>query len=199
VYASYKRDRRASGRPRFDFTADVAGDGQIERVLVHDRDVVVFGKGFRGGTGYSYLTMVQFASGADVKEVSARDLTGDGKAEILVKGVIRGAAPKEAGGGSVDREVLLVLQVAGDTVRRVFAAEIARSMGSKRIAGELKLVAAGRGMVIQLGPGRAEEWTEQTYPFNQDGGPVGGFEPLLLPWGGNKPVRYRWDGSSFVR
>ena len=199
VYALYKRDRGASGRPRFDFTADVVGGGEIERVLVHDRDVVVFGKGFKSGTGYAYLTLAQFAAGTDIKEVTARDLTGDGKAEILVKGLIHATAPREAGGGTVDREVLLVFQVQGDALKRVFAAEIGRAIGAKKIAGDLQFVSAGKGVAIQLAPGRAQDWTQQTYPFNQDTGPVGGFEPLLLPWGGSKPVRYQWNGSSFAR
>lgn len=196
VYALYKKDRGASGRARFDFTADVTGSGEIERVLLHDRDIVVFGKGFKSGTGYSYMNLAQFAAASDITEVSARDVTGDGKAEILVRGVIHASAPKEAGGGTVDREVLLVFQVQGDALRRVFAAELGRSIGSKKVSGELSFPARG---TIQLGPGRALEWTEKTYPFNQDPGPVGGFEPLLLPWGGNKPARYTWSGSGFSR
>ena len=42
------------------------------------------------------------------------------------------------------------------------------------------------------------EWTEKTYPFNQDSGPVGGLEPLILPWGG-PAVRYRWSNGAFTR
>ena len=44
VYALYKKDRGVSGgRPRFDFVSDVAGDSGPERVLIHDKDIVVFG------------------------------------------------------------------------------------------------------------------------------------------------------------
>ncbi|WP_245678469.1 hypothetical protein [Chondromyces crocatus] len=199
VYALYKKDRGAQGRARWDATADVAGSAEVERVLLHDRDLVVFGKGFKNGTGYSYLTLSQFASGADISEVTTRDLTGDGKAEILVKGVFHANAPREAGGGTVDREVLFVFQVQGDAIRRVFAAEIGRAMGAKKVSGDVKFVSAGRGTAIQLGPGQAVGWTEQSYPFNQDSGPVGGLEPLLLPWGGVKPVRYAWSGTGFSR
>ncbi|EYF08543.1 sugar-binding protein [Chondromyces apiculatus] len=196
VYALYKKDRGATGRPRHDMALDVAGSAEVERVLLHDRDLVVFGKGFKGGTGYSYLTLSQFAAASDITEVTARDLSGDGKAEILVKGVIHANGP---GGESVDREVLLVFQVQGDALRRVFAAEIGRAIGAKKVIGDVKFVSAGRGTAIQLGPGRAVEWTEKTYPFNQDPGPVGGMEPLLLPWGSAKAVRYTWNGSGFAR
>ncbi|KYF56626.1 hypothetical protein BE08_42935 [Sorangium cellulosum] len=168
-------------------------------MLLHDRDIVVFGKGFRGGAGYAYMTLAQFASPADIRSVRALDLTGDGKAEIIVHGTVRAAAPKEAGGGTVDRDVVLIFRIEGESIQRVFAAEIGRSIGDKKIVGELKFVRVGDKVGIDLAPGRAVEWTEQTYPFNQDRGPVGGFEPLLLPWGGAQPVRYVWNGSTFAR
>ena len=87
----------------------------------------------------------------------------------------------------------------GEGIQRVFAAEVGRSIGDKKIVGELKFVRADDKVGIELAPGRAVEWTEQTYPFNQDKGPVGGFEPLLLPWGGAQPARYVWNGSTFAK
>jgi len=126
-------------------------------------------------------------------------VTGDGEAEITIKAIIHANAPKEAGGGTVDREVVMVFQVSNAAIRRIFAAETARAIGKKRVTGAIQFVGAGKNVEIELGPGSAVEWTDKTYPFNQDQGPVGGFEPLLLPWGGNKPVRYRWKGTSFSR
>lgn len=197
VYDLYKKDRGVSGKPRFDAAVDVSGDKTAERVLLHGRDIVVFGKAFKGGTGYSTLSMM-FASANDIIGMTAKDLTGDGKAEIIVKGLVKTSAPAELGPGLIEREVVLVFQVNGETIRRVFSAEIARSMGKKRIEGLFRLVDAGKSAEIELAPGKAVEWTEQTYPFNQDAGPVGGAEPLLLPWSGLKPARYRWNGSAFV-
>ncbi|XXX73170.1 hypothetical protein WMF30_36525 [Sorangium sp. So ce134] len=200
VYALYRRDRGASSsKPRFDLGADVAGGREPERVLLHDRDLVVFGKGFRGGAGYAFMTLAQFASPGDIRSVRALDLTGDGKAEIIVHGTVRAAAPKEAGAATVDRDVVLIFRLDGESIQRVFAAEVARSIGDKKIVGELKFVRVNDKLGIELAPGRAVEWTEQTYPFNQDKGPVGGFEPLLLPWGGAQPARYVWNGSAFTK
>ena len=65
------------------------------------------------------------------------------------------------------------------------------------LAGQLRLVVADHD--IELGPGSATEWTSATYPFSQDAGPVGGLEPLLLPWSGSRPARYRWTGSGFSK
>lgn len=195
VYDLYKKDRGVTGRPRFDFAADLTGDKQAERVLLHDRDLVVFGKGFKGGTGYTFLTLSPFASPADLLDVTARDVTGDGKVEIIVKGVIHASAPRDAGGGTVDREVVMIYQMAGDGLKRVFAAEIARAIGRKRVQGAIAF--AGKGDEIELAAGKAVDWTEKTYPFNQDPSAVGGIEPLILPWSSARSVRYRWTGTSF--
>jgi hypothetical protein len=191
VYDLYKHDRGVSGRPHFDLAADVAGDARNERVLLHDRDIVLFGKGYKGGTGYSVLTLQMFASGSDITEMTARDADGDGKSEILVKGVLHSNAP---GGDKVDREVLLVFKVENETIRRVFAAEVGRAIGKKRVTSAVRFA----GGVIELGPGTAVEWTQATYPFSQDSGTVAGLEPLILPWGG-PGLRYRWKNGSFSR
>jgi hypothetical protein len=190
VYDLYKRERGVSGHPRFDLAVDVTGDAQVERVLLHDRDIVVFGKGFKGGSGYTYLTLQQFTAPTDILEMTAREVTGDGKAEILVKGVLHAPGP---GGGTVDREVLLVFQVQGDQIKRVFAAEIARAMGRRRVTSAVRFPGGG----IELAPGTAVEWTAATYPFQQDAGQTGGLEPLLLPWSGIAPQRYRWSAGGF--
>jgi hypothetical protein len=193
VYALYKKERSASGKAKHDMAVDVAGDKQVERVLVHEKDIVVFGKGFKGGTGYSYLTLQQFAAASDITDVTARDVTGDGKAEIIVHGQLHANAPKEAGGGTVDREVVLVFQVQGDAIKRIFAAEVGRKMGANKVAGVVSFASTG----IELGPGKFTGWTDKTYPFNQDTSAVGGYEPLLVPSGGAKSVKYKWNGTAF--
>jgi hypothetical protein len=191
VLALYKREQRAVGAARFDVVANVAGDAQPERVLLWGRDLVLFGKGYRGGTGYAFLTLAQFAAESDILEVTTRDLTGDGRAEILVKGRLHGTAPE----GAVEREVLLVYRATPEGLVRIFAAETARAIGGKRVAASVELSNQG----LTLSPGRATGWTEKTYPFNQDVAPVGGYEPLPLPWGGAKAARYRWTGAAFAR
>ncbi|MEO5731799.1 MAG: hypothetical protein ABI134_01060, partial [Byssovorax sp.] len=123
------------------------------------------------------------------------DVTGDGKLDIVVKGVIHASAPSAAGGGTVDREVVMIYQVAGEGLKRVFAAELARSIGKKRVQGAIGF--AGKGDEIELAAGKATDWTEKTYPFNQDPSAVGGIEPLILPWSSARAVRYRWTGSGF--
>jgi hypothetical protein len=90
--------------------------------------------------------------------------------------------------------VLLVFKVENEAIRRVFAAEVGRAIGRKRVATAVRFA----GGAIELGPGTAVEWTQGTYPFSQDTAPVGGLEPLILPWGG-PTLRYRWKNGAFSR
>ena len=197
VYALYKRDRGVSGgKPRFDFVTDVAGDTGTERVVIHDRDIVVFGKGFRGGTSYAFIT-VGVSDPKDILDASARDVTGDGKAEIILRAVMRAKASKALGGDTVDRYAFLVYAVQGDKLVRIFGAETGRALGKNRILGTVALEPGSRGMTVTLRPGRAIGWTEQTYPFPPDTTAAGGLEPLLLPWSSEKRS-YRFDGNTFV-
>ena len=86
----YRRGPRRRGRrrrPKSDLRVQVTGDARPERVVLVGRDIVVFGPGFKGGAGYSFVTLAQFADAADMTEMSARDLTGDGDADLIVRGV----------------------------------------------------------------------------------------------------------------
>jgi len=199
VYALYKRDRNpGNARPRFDFVTDVAGDGGPERVLVHERDLVVFGKGFRAGTSYAFIT-VGVPEGKDIVDATARDLTGDGKAEIIVRGVLHAKASKGLGGGTVDRYAVFVYGVQGDALVRVFAAETGRAVEKDRVLGSVTFAPGDKGATrIELHPGRAIGWNEKTYPFPEDTTTAGGLEPLLLPWSSTGARRYKFDGRAYV-
>ena len=204
VYALYKHDRHVIGRerPRFDLAVDLAEDSRKERVLLHGRDLVVFGKGFKGGAGYAFLTLEPFADAGDIVDVGARDITDDGKAEIFVRGVMRTLAPKELGlkkGTVVEREVMLIYSVTAQGIARVFGVETGRGFGGKRVQGTLAFLPGAHGLDIEVRPGRAFGFNERTYPFNQDHAKVGGLEPLLLPWGGGSLARYHWDGAAFAK
>jgi hypothetical protein len=198
VLDQYRQDRGATGvAPAFDLRVQVAGDGRPERVVLVGRDIVVFGPGFKGGTGYAFLTLQQFADAADIKDVSARDLTGDGAADIVVRGVRRVTAD----GGPVEVDVMFVYSIKPDAITRVFGIETAREQGGKRVQGLVQFIPSPGGKTFDVlsAPGRVTGWTEKTYPWAQDQPGSGAIEPVLLPWGGIKTVRYTWNGSSFVK
>ena len=184
VYAAYRKSRGSKrDEPRFDFVTDVAGDKSPERIVVHDKDVVVFGKNYRGGTSFAYID-VGVASPKDVLRVTARDLTGDGKAEIIVYGKLKGESSEELDGEPVDRHALLVYRVTEQSIARIFAAETGRSMDGKHVLGAVAFVPSeGPALSIELRPGQAAGWTRKT-------------EPLVLPWS-KRRIRFAFDGGAF--
>jgi hypothetical protein len=200
VLALYKKDHNvpASAKPRFDLAVNIGGGAENERVLLLGRDLVVFGPGFKGGTGYAMVTLSQFTSDDDIHEVTARDLTGDGAADV----VVRGARHVSASGQRtpVEVEQMFVYQLdSGDTLSRVFAIETSRQQGTKRVQGLVQFVPADdhKSFEIDVRPGIARGWNARSYPWQQEQ-PGGQMEPLLLPWGGVSGLRYAWDGSKFT-
>jgi hypothetical protein len=198
VYALYKKDRGITTGARFDVSGDVEGDTKIERVVVHDAkkpELAVFGPGHKKGTGYSFTTL-PFAAGSDVKSVSLRDATGDKKSELIVRGNLKAKGPKNE---DVVREIEVVYRVSADGVKRVFAAEVGRSIGANKIVGAIAYEPQKSLHTILLSANKAVGFTKENYPFNPDTSAVGGIEPLLLPWSEVKSARYKWTGSGFEK
>jgi hypothetical protein len=198
VYALYKSEHKVgNAKPRFDFVTDVAADRTAERVLIHGKDLVVFGKAFQDGASYVYLT-IGVEEPTDITGATAFDVTGDGKAEIIVYGVLRAKASKNMGGQTISRQVMFIYGARESGVRRIFAAETGRSLGDNVISGRVRFLPGKKGRTIELGPGNAVGWEQGSYPFPQDRFPYGNFEPLLLPWT-DMPVRkYSYDGETFT-
>ncbi|MDP9035475.1 MAG: hypothetical protein M3O50_11765 [Myxococcota bacterium] len=197
----YRKDRgvRREIAPRVDLNVNVAGDARPERVLLIGRDIVVFGPGFKQGTGYAYLTLQPFAEASDIKDLSARDLTGDGAADLVIRGVRHVSDKRDK--RDIQIEVMFVYELIGEEITRVFAIETARQQAGKRAQGLVQFVpsSSGKAFDILAAPGRAAGWTSRTYPWPQVRPGSGGIEPLLLPWGGIGNVRYEWNGTGFVR
>ncbi len=201
VFAQYRRDQGVSPdvRPKVDVQVDVDGDGRPERVVLIGRDIVVSGPGFKGGNQYAFLTLSQFDSGSDVHDMSARDLTGDGAADLVVRGTRHVTV---AGFGlPLELDATFVYQVKAGAIVRIFAIETGRTQSGRRAQGQVQFVPAkdGRGFEIDVRPGRVTGWTSKTYPWAQDQPGSGVLEPLLLPWGGIPALRYGWNGSAFTR
>ena len=134
--------------------------------------------------------MSQFSADKEVTELTARDLTGDGAAEIVVRGARH---VSQANGADVESDNLFVYQVKNGTISRIFAIETARVTGKNRIEDRVAL----GNKSIDVAPGSATGWTKDTYPWPEEktGGSV---EPLLLPWGATKSRHYKWNGSAFA-
>jgi len=199
VLELYRSDRGvgADVTPKVDLKVHVAGDGRPERVVLIGRDIVVLGPGFQHGTGYAFATLSQFADAADISDLSARDLTGDGAADLVVRGVRH----MTSDGGNADADTMFVYQVTRDAITRVFGIETGREQAGNRVQGMVQFIPApgGKAFDVLAAPGRVTGWTEKTYPWAQDAPGSGSIEPLLLPWGGITSLRYSWNGSAFAR
>lgn len=187
LLAAVRRERGIGRRVRARFARDVnvAEDDRSEHLEVLGKALIVVGPGFRGGDGYFYYE-VQVEAPEDIVRVETADLTGDGRAEILLH--VRQTL------GEVRRTLLMVHRFTRDgSFPRILTAEIARSMGSDEIVNEVRV---RRGQ-LEIRPGRARGFGPEHWPWADAGGGAG-IEPLLLPWR-DRPVRYRWRGGRLVR
>ncbi len=199
-FALYRQDHGVScGQSRrIDLQVNVANDARPERVVLIGRDIVVLGPGFKNGTGYAMLTLAQFASDDDVKDLSVRDLTGDGAADLVVRGVRRVSA---AGSHDpVETESIFVYELDGETITRIFAIETGREQKKKRIQGLVQFVPSDdhKSFEIDVRPGIARGWTKKTYPWAQEqpGGQIG--SRSCCRGEGSHSLRYAWDGAKFA-
>jgi uncharacterized metal-binding protein len=163
---------------------------------VHDRDIVCFGKNFHEGNTYVY-TSVGVASADDILDMTARDLTGDGKAEIIVLAALHGKAGKELDDVDVDRSIMYIYQISESGIRRIFAAETGRMLNDKLVLTGIRFVPQPVGTGIEMIAGRAVGFTAKSYPFPSESEASSGVEPLVLPWSKSGARSYRFDGTRF--
>jgi hypothetical protein len=163
------------------------GDATLNQVGV---DLVLAGSAIAGGRQYVRLSLPVTKSD-EVLAVDAQDVTGDGDDDVLVR--IRRDLRVEGQDEPVRSEHLVVYAGGSNTLARVFAAEVARQVGERRVESALKFAPKS----IEVAPGSVRGFTEATYGWAQEK-PGGSLEPLLLPWSGVAKLRYEWQGDRFV-
>lgn len=185
LLAAFRREARIrrGARPRFRMQANFAGDRAQETGLVYGRQLVIVGPGIQGGR--SFLTYsIPAPTDDDLLDVSAADVTGDGRAELLFR--VRQRF------GEVEREVLAVHQVTERGFPRLLEVEVKRTQGDRVIENQ---VVARRGR-LEIRPGRAVGWDASSWTFTRS--EQDSAEPLLLPWQ-DRAVRYRLRGGRLAR
>lgn len=185
LLAAVRRERRipASVRPRFAQDANVAFDAQVEHIEILGDALVVVGPGFREGRGYFYYALPDQAG--ELLDVSTVDLTGDGRAEILIRG--------RQQVGDVARDVLMVHRFVRDgSFPLLLVAEVGRQQERRRIENEVRT----SGSHLEIRPGRSNGWDAASWPWSDTA--AEGQEPLLLPWR-DAARRYRFVNGRLVR
>lgn len=198
----FKKDKGLgdSATPRIELAATII-PGKKGRVALFGKDLVIAS----GDGGYATISMARFASDKDIIEITARDLTGDGRDDLIVRGVLRakltgpGAAEKD-----VLREVMFVYQPKqqgkGLAINQVFGVETSRAIGKDLVEANFRIVTAKGSSPgkIELMKGSAKGFSKANWPFATEQ-PSPGLEPLLLPWGSETAVTYSWTGEKFAR
>jgi len=169
--------------PRFVQHANVAEDGRIESLMLFGKDLLVIGKGYRGGTGYFYYSL-PVGEAADIQRMFTADVTGDRRRELFVRFKERI--------GDVQREILLGYTFAGQGMEPVLSVEVRRAQGERSVGNVVTLVRAAGQWALRIAPGVARAWDAHTYPFIAESND--GHGALLLPWK-DAPVQYRFDGE----
>ncbi|MFW6050416.1 MAG: hypothetical protein ACODAU_04535 [Myxococcota bacterium] len=172
-------------RPRADLGGDVAGDGREERVVVVDRYAVVLGPGFREGKGYDFLEL-PVRKAADVRDAGLRDVTGNGKAELL----LRLRQRNELGA----RDVWMVFAITEESVRPLWGVELRKEVDDGWAEAELDVLPQRRGppiLRVRAGEARGLSPSDLTEASARD------VAPMLLPWGKVLERRYRFQGGRF--
>ncbi|HMI93451.1 MAG TPA: hypothetical protein VK509_18895, partial [Polyangiales bacterium] len=177
----------ASDSARHDLIGQVAGDSRLERVVIASTFVLVAGSDLDAKAGYHFMDL-PVTSAADVLAAELRDLTGDGKDEL----VLRLEQRDELG----TRELLDVLALAPGQPRVLFAAVLGRrsEQGSAEAKLALEPAANGKPGAIALSIGSARGLDASTYSER----PPAGIEPLITPWGAVARRTYSWDGKRFA-
>jgi hypothetical protein len=180
--AAFRAERGLGAAPAvLDRRADLAGDAQPERVVVLPGYVLAMGPGVNGGVGYLFVELAS-PRAQDLVDVALRDVTGEGKADIVLR--------QRVAVGAVTRELVTVYAVdAVGALQRVFAQEVARAEGAARMSDALSWSPGGR---VRVAFERNEGWTRERWSVGNEAG-VGA---ALAPWSEDRARVYAWSPTT---
>lgn len=185
--AAFRRDQGLASAPvHFDLWGDVAEDEREERVLVIGGSLVVVGEGYREGRGYDFERLGVRATD-DVQRARLEDVTGDGKAEIILRLRERDRTGIRAN--------WVVLGTRGAGIEEMFNALVFERTRQGIVRGQVQLRRQRRGAaLIDVSSGGVEGVDPATYRAS-----VGGEDelPVILPWGPLLRRTFQWTGGTF--
>lgn len=199
AFKQYAKDKGVEASPRLETDA-VMIPGKKGRAALFQRDLVVA----TGDGGYAVISMQRFANEKDIKEITAKDLTGDGRDELIVRGLLRAKLTGAGVEKEVLREVMLVYSPKpagkGLALVPVLGVETGRTVGNDYVDANFRIVTA-KGTTpgkIEIMKGSAKGFSASNWPFNKES-PTPGLEPILLPWAKEGSISYAWNGELFAR
>ncbi|MCB9661831.1 MAG: hypothetical protein H6726_29595 [Sandaracinaceae bacterium] len=184
--AAFRRDQGLANAPvRFEFWGDLAGDEREERVLIVGSALVVVGEGYRDGRGYDFERL-GVRGAEDVQRARLEDITGDGKAEIILRLRERDRAGIRAN--------WVVLGTRGEGIDELLSVPVFERtrQGIARARVELRRQRRGAAFIDVRSDG-VERLDPATYR-----GDASDEQSVLLPWAPLRLRTYQWTGSGFA-
>jgi hypothetical protein len=173
----------SSAVPLLDWVGDVHGDARAERVLVVGTYLVLSGI----GTNFSFADL-PVSRAADVRAADMRDLTGDGKPELVVR--LRNQNEL------AEREVWRVFDLRSDTAQTMFGIETRKQTKRGSVEASVAVSTGGSGrpaqITVRAGNARGLSPDDYTESAAQD------VVPIPVPWGAWLERVYAWDGHGFA-
>ena len=141
--------------------------------------------------GYVYLEL-PIKERADVRDLRVVDLAGDGRDTVFVRYLERGAPGAD---GPTSREILAGYRFNREEVRRVFAVEVGKISGPRKLDTKVSFPRRGKATDLLLeavpavGVPDATAWKES---------PADDVIPILLPWV-EKRALYQFRGEEYIK
>lgn len=177
----FRAAQRVTAPARLDRAVDLAGDARPERVVVFPGYVVALGPGVAQGAAYAFIRLPA-RDADDLLDAAVRDLTGDGKGEV----VLRQRAGTE---GGFTRELLTVYRVdEGGSLQQVFVHEVGRAQGGRRLSDRVTYQPTG----LRIEAGAPTGYTAATWPAATEPG----VEAPLTPWSADRARVYTWSPTA---
>lgn len=177
----FRAENGVSGAPRLDRTVDMAGDARPERVVVFPGYIAVVGPAVGEGGAYAFIRLPT-RNADDLLDVTVRDLTGDGRAEVALR-------QRLGTEGGFTRELLTVYQLADNgSLQPLFAHEVGRAQGANRLSDRVSY----EGATLRIEAGAPTGYTAATWPTATEAG----VEAPLTPWSADRARVYAWSAPT---
>ncbi len=186
VLQAFLKDQEIEGKPMSILFADVAEDAHLEAVVKAFPLVGILGPGFMSSESYSFIELPVF-SASDVTSLEARDVSGDGKADIIVRHTER----NELG----SRDMISVYSFVASDLRKILVQELSVKQKSKYVSCSASFLPGGPGgsEMLLVTDAMASGWSEVTYKNL----PEYGVGAVLTPWGVEERRLWAMQGLEF--
>lgn len=170
---------------------DVGGDSRRERVFLVKNYLVIVGYGLGDGDYYYYN--LPTASHITHHSLEVEDLTGDGRAEMIVRYKLRQ--------GPVTQEVGIIFHFALDRLLLVWHHELVNDGPGWSVRNELVIKKGRRGQpsTLTVKPSKESKPPSKEAYLDVDGDMIVDWERILLPWGERSQNVFKWEAGQFLR